>query len=112
MKLNIYEKKKIVKTYETDAYDLPWGVVTDVTNAINLDNLKNGTEEELYQAVGTLLITSGGMVNEMMKDMFDGLTDEELRKASTPEIIECIIDVVIYTINRITKGFEGGKKNK
>ena len=103
MKINIYEHRKIVKTYEIDAYDLPWGVVTDVTSAIDLEKLKNGTEDELYDMVGGLLLTSADKVNDLMKDMFDGLTDEELRKASAPEIIECLIDVVIYTITRIMK---------
>lgn len=103
MKINIYEKRKVVKTYEIDAYDLPWGVVTDVTSAIDLEQIRKGSTEDLYSAVGSLLLTSADKVNDLMKDMFDGLTDEELRKASAPEIIDCLIDVMIYTINRIAK---------
>lgn len=47
MKLNIYEKKQVVKTYEANSYDLMFGTVEDVANAINLDELKSGTDAEI-----------------------------------------------------------------
>ena len=107
MKLNIYEKKEIIKTFEADAYDLPWGVVRDVTSAIDMDRIKSGNQEEIYGAVGMLLINSTDTVSELMKDMFDGLTDEDLNRASTPEIIDCLLDVVTYTVNRIMRNSNG-----
>ena len=42
MKLPIYQKKEIVKTYEADTYDLMFGVLEDVADAIKLDELKSG----------------------------------------------------------------------
>lgn len=107
MKLNIYEKGKILKTYQVDEYELPWGVVTDVTSAIDLEKIQSGGMDELYSAFGGLLLTSSAKINDLMKDMFDGLTEEELRKASAPEIIECLIDVVVYTLQRIQNKTNG-----
>ena len=40
MKLNIYENKKVIKTYEADTYDLMYGTVTDLVKALDLDKLK------------------------------------------------------------------------
>ncbi len=37
LKLNIYEKRKVVKTYEVDEYDLPFGFVEDLVDAFKID---------------------------------------------------------------------------
>lgn len=107
MKLNIYEKKKVVKTYEADTYDLLWGVVEDVANAVNLADLKTGSEAELTKAVLALAAKSMGTVKNLLKDIFDGLTDEEIKKTKIKEIAVVFVDVVKYTIAEF-KGF-GGK---
>lgn len=107
MELNIYSKGKVIKTYQAETYELPWGVVTDVTSAIDIEKLANGGEDELYTMFGGLLLTSAPKINDLMMDIFDGLTEEELRKASAPEIIECLVDVVIYTFERIENKMNG-----
>ena len=37
LKLNIYEKRKIVKTYTAETYDLMFGTVEDLLNIIDID---------------------------------------------------------------------------
>lgn len=98
MKLNIYDKKKIVKTYTADTYDLLWGVVEDVAAAVDLDGLKTGSETEIMKLVLNLVLKSMGTVKELMKDVFDGITDEELKKTKVKEIAQVLVDVVKYTI--------------
>ena len=44
MKLNIYEKKKVVKTYTEETYRIEWGVMCDVAEALNLDDMKDGSD--------------------------------------------------------------------
>lgn len=107
MKLNIYNKKNIVKTYEADSYDLLFGVVEDVSNAINLDELKTGSENEILKLCLNLAAKSMGTVKELMKDIFDGITDEELKKAKVLEIATVLVDVVKYTIEQLGKNFSG-----
>lgn len=101
MKLNIYDKKNIVKTYETDEYDLLWGVVTDVSNAVNLDELQTGSQVEIMKLALDLVMKSVDTVNELLKDMFDGLTDDELRHVKVTEVAQAIVDVVTYTIGQL-----------
>lgn len=104
MKLNIYDKKKIVKTYEVDAYDLMFGTVEDVANAIDIDSLKTGSDVEIIKMVGKLVMTSMGTVKNLLKDIFDGLTDEELKGTKVSEIATVLVDVVKFTITQLNLG--------
>lgn len=107
MKLNIYEKKEIIKTYTAEAYDLPFGIVEDVAEAIDLDSLKTGSDVEIIKMVGNLLFKSMGTVKTLLKDIFDGITDEEIRKTTIPEIAKCLVDIVTYTIGQLNLGTKG-----
>lgn len=108
MKLNVYDKKKIVKTYEVDAYDLMFGTVEDVANAIDIDSLKSGSDVEIIKMVGKLVMSSMDTVKNLLKDIFDGLTDEELKNTKVSEIATVLVDVVKFTIAQLNLG-ENGK---
>ena len=103
MKLNIYEKKKIVKTYEEDAYSLTFGTVEDVADAIKIDELKTGSDAEILKLAMNLVLKSTGTVRDLMKDIFEGITDEELRKTTVVELAQVLVDVVKYTFEQIGK---------
>ena len=109
MKLNIYEKKTIVKTYEADTYDLMFGVLEDVADAIKLDELKNGTDTEIIKMAGNLVLHSMETVKGLFKDIFEGITDEELKHCKVSEMAVVLVDIVKYTLNQLGKGF--GTKN-
>lgn len=104
MKLNVYEKKQIVKTYEVDEYDLLWGVVEDVADAIKVDELKTGSNEEIMKLAVNLVVTGKDTVNFLLKDIFEGLTDEEIRKLRVSEIAKVLVDVVKFTIKQLNIG--------
>ena len=101
MKINIYDKKKVVKTYEADTYDLMFGTVEDVAEAINLDTLKTGSDVEIIKMVGKLVMTSFDTVKDLLKDMFDGITDEELKKTKVSEIATALVEVVQFTLRQL-----------
>lgn len=109
MKLNIYDKKKIVKTYTADTYDLMFGTMEEVANAVNIDEMKTGSEEEILKAVLKLVVGSMGTIKDLMKDIFDGITDEELKGAKVKEMARVLVEVVQYTIAELSQGF--GSKN-
>lgn len=104
MKLNIYEKKEIVKTYTADTYDLPFGIVEDVADAVNLDSLKTGDDVEIIKLVGNLVLKSMDTIKVLIKDVFDGITDEEIRKTTVPEIAQVLVDIVKFTIDQLSLG--------
>lgn len=107
MKLNIYEKKKIVKTYETNTYDLMFGTVEDVANAIDIDSLKTGSDKEIISLVVKLVTTSIGTLKYLLLDIFDGLTEEELKNTKVSEIVTVLVDTVKFTIEQLNIGTNG-----
>ena len=101
MKLNIYEKRKIVKTYTADEYDLMFGVLEDVIRVVNLDKVKTGSDAELIKLVGEAVISSMDTIKDLLKDIFEGLTDDEIKRAKVTEIGSVVLDVVKYTMLKL-----------
>lgn len=106
-KLNIYEKKKVVKTYTAETYDLMFGTVEDLIDLIDLDQLKNGTDAEIIKLVGKVIINGMGIIKPLLKDIFEGLTDEELKNTKVSEISTALVEIVKFSISQITKGTNG-----
>lgn len=106
MKLNIYGKvdgkKAVVKTYEVGTYDLMFGTCEDVANVVDLDQLKTGTDAEIVKMVGSAVINSKDTIKTLLLDIFEGLTEDELKNTKIKEIAGVLVDVVKYTITQLT----------
>lgn len=109
MKLNIYKNKEIVKTYETEQYDLMFGTVEDLMTIFDVDSLKTGSDVELIKLVSNSLPKCMNIVKPLLKDIFTGLNDEELRNVKLVEVAVIIVDVIKYALEQISTGF-GSKK--
>lgn len=107
MKLNIYDRKKVVKTYTTDSYDLMFGTVEDVANAIKLDEIQNGSETEILKAIIAMAMTSKEVVKDLLKDIFEGITDDEIRHTRVRDQAAVLYEVVVFTF----KGLSDKEKN-
>ena len=89
--LNIYkENNEIEKTYATD--NLLWGFYLEAVKAY--DDMKELTPVEQFT-----------MINDFVKRMFIGLTDEELERASGDDVMN-----VFNQLMRKAKAI-GGSKN-
>lgn len=106
LRLNIYEKNKIVKTYTTDTYDLMFGTVEDFCDLIEIDNLKTGSDAEIIKMAGKALTSGMETVKDLFKDIFEGLTDEELRKTKIKEMIKIVVEVIKYSVTEMNKGIK------
>lgn len=104
MKLTIYENKKPVKVYTTETYDLMFGTVEDIANSMNLDALQTGTDTEIIGMAAQLIRSNMDTVKDLLKDIFDGLTDEEIKKTKIKEIAKVLVDVVKFTITQLKTG--------
>lgn len=109
MKLNIYGKdengkKAILKTYDAETYDLMFGTIEDVAEAIDLDSLKTGEDVEIIKMISKLVMSSMDTIKDLLKDIFEGITDEELKAVKVKEIAIVLLDVVKYTIDQLGKG--------
>lgn len=104
MRLGIYEKKQLIKEYKADTYDLMFGTVEDIAEAMNLDGLQTGADVEIIQMAANLIKTNMDTVKDLLKDIFDGLTDEEIKKTKVREIARVLVDVVKYTVSQLKMG--------
>lgn len=107
MKLNIYEKKKIVKTYEAETYDLMFGTVEDFIELVDLDKLQTGSDAEIIKLVGGVVLKGMDVIKPLLKDVFEGLTDEELRNTKVSEIASVLVDIVKFAVTELSKGANG-----
>lgn len=107
LKLNIYEKKKIIKTYTAETYDLMFGTVEDLIDLINLDALETGSDAEIIKLVGNVVMKGMDIIKPLLKDVFEGLTDDELRGAKTTDIAKVLINIVKFSMAEMTKGVTG-----
>jgi DUF917 family protein len=104
LKLNIYNGKVIEKTYITDTYDLMYGTIEDVLNVIDLDKIDKSVE------LGKMIIRLLPLINPFLKDVFDGLTDEELRRTKVKEVKQIFEKIFSYGFDLLI-GVEDGSKN-
>lgn len=111
MKLDIYDHKTVVKTYETDAYEIMFGTVEDLIDAAKLDTIEHGSDAEIVIAATNLVTTSMGTVKELLKDIFEGLTDEEIKHTRVSDIVNVIVEVIMYAVGQISIFGGSGRKN-
>ena len=75
---------------------------------MDIDNIQADNRTELLKAVAKVLAHSMDIVKPLLKDIFEGLTDEELRNTKISEIVDALSNIVTYSINQITKGNRRG----
>lgn len=110
--LNVYEGRKVAKTYTAETYDLMYGTVEDVIEAVNLDALADGASDVTVAAAAAKLVTNGmGQIKPLLKDVFPGLTDDELKHVKVKDIVAVVIGIVQHTVEEVMR-FGGDGKNK
>ncbi len=105
LKLNIYNGKVIEKTYITDTYDLMYGTIEDVLNVIDLDKIDKSVE------LGKMIIRLLPLIKPFLKDVFDGLTDEELRRTKVKEVKQIFEKIFSYGFDLLIGVEDDNSKN-
>lgn len=97
LKLNIYDNsgKNIEKTYISDEFELMFGTVEDILEVIDFDKLND--EQQVVKAVTAML----GKLKPFLKQIFDGLTDEEIKRTRVKELAPLFMDIVFYSLNEL-----------
>ena len=105
LKLNIYNKKNITKTYTTESYDIMFGTVEDLLNLIDLEKINNSKNDMEFIKVVTEAVVKGfDIIKPLLKDIFEGLTDDELRNTKISEIVNILVSIIKITMTQITSG--------
>lgn len=92
MKLNVYKnQREIEKTYEIDNYDLMYGTVEDVLSLF--DDIEDYTDN---MQIFKVIQKNRNKLNDLLKDIFPDLTDEELRRIKLKELIPVFMELFTY----------------
>ena len=103
--LKIYEGKEVVKTYTVETIDFSFGVVEDVLDALKLEELKTGNKTEL----ATMIIKCSKQLKPFLKDLFPGVTDEEIRRSHMQNLIEVFKGLYEYATKELLAATETEK---
>lgn len=96
LKLNIYKNsKEVEKTYTAGEYDLMWGTIEDLTSVVDLDRIDDNV------AVGKMILNVLPQIKPILKQIFEGLTDEEIKRTKVKELIPLFIDVFTYAFSQL-----------
>ena len=90
LSLNIYkkdDKNAIEKTYTAESYDLMLGTVEDLMQLIDVDKMTDNI------AVTQMVVSGFSKLKPFIKDIFDGVTDDELKRVKVKELIPMFIQV-------------------
>ena len=100
--LNIYEKKNVVKTYEADSYDLMFGTLEDFLKIVDEKMFTEDISDFDFAKLAFLTVKNClGEIKPLLFDVFDGLTEEELRKTKASELIAVVINIAKYAFTEI-----------
>lgn len=107
LKLNVYKGSKVAKTYTAESFRLSTGVCEDILQLIDIDKILSGDlqDSQFQKFLGFEIMKvvqrSFGSFKDFLKDIFDGLTDEEIRKTDIVEVGNVVYQIVLYTVNRL-----------
>ena len=102
LKLNVYKKKEIEKTYTTNDYEVMYGTVEDLLDLLDLEALTNTADQDsLITALSRLLKSRQDVINPLLMDIFDGLTAEELRRVKAREVLEVIVGLTGFSLEQL-----------
>lgn len=103
LKLNIYKgKNEIERTYTAQDYDVMYGTVEDLLDLLDLEALTNtGDKEGIISAVTRLLKARKDVINPLMLDIFDGLTEEELRRTKAIDLLNVIVGLTGFSLDQL-----------
>ena len=83
LKLPIYDGANIVKTYTAETINFSFGVVEDILNALNVEEMKTGDNKE----IAVMILKCSKQLKPFLMDLFEGVTAEEIRHTKIQDLI-------------------------
>lgn len=107
IRLNVYDKGQVINSYTADVYNIMFGTVEDLLGTIDFEKIQDGTDREIVTSVAAAIPKAFEQVKQLLKDIFPGITDEELKHCRVKEIAVAIVNIIKFTIADIK-----GEKSK
>ncbi len=107
-KLNVYNGKTIEKTYTANDFSLMTGTCEDILNTIQIDKLAIADTDTPSVEFLTMFMGLFKQFNPIMKQVFDGLTDDEYKRTHMDEVANISWKIIMYTLTTL---FSVSEKN-
>ena len=101
LKLTIYKGKEIEKTYTAQDYNVMYGTVEDLLDLLDLDALTGKDKGSMLSAVSRLMKSRQDVINPLMLDIFDGLTEDELRRTKAIDVVNVILGLAGFSFDQL-----------
>ena len=103
--LNIYNENNTVieKQYKAEEVNILFGTIEDLIDLIDENNLQDNME------LAKVLVKSMKKLKPVLKQVFVGVTDEELRLTRTNELVPLFMQIIKYMFTQVNS--LGGSKN-
>ena len=109
LKINIYnDNDEVVKTYTKETYSIKMGFLKRIVKTLDIETIVsafsgNTMEDniELIKVASNFVCSSYDTIQELMKDIFKGLTNEEYENVSINEVANVLVNLVKYTVSTI-----------
>lgn len=108
--LKIYEGRNVVKEYKAETIDFSFGVVEDVLDALDLEHAADDKGNLNNMRVAAAAIKASKQLKPFLKDMFEGVTDAELRTVRMQNLAEIFRGLYEYAVNELGLAV-GNEKN-
>ena len=105
LKLKVNDGKENAKIYTADTIDCSFGVVEDILNILDFDKIGNKTE------LAVMIMKSSKQLKPFLKDLFEGVSDEELRTVKISNIVEVFKNLYNYALNELGSVASSDEKN-
>ena len=112
LKLNIYNKDKIEKSYiVNDAY-INTGIVETIFDLVDIDKLmsKTTTQEELGKELLKIIVKGWSSFKQVIMELCEGLTEEEWKKTKIGDVAKIIIAILQNALSSLNE-VGGSEKN-
>ncbi len=111
LKLDTYKlengKEVIDKTFYSQDFSLKYGTVEDFVGIIDFEQIKTGSDAEIALLIWKAIANGTDIINSLLKKVFIGITDEDLRNANTASIVKVLVDLAQFTILEVMNGATG-----
>lgn len=97
LKLNVYERGSLVKTYTSQSFRLSTGVVRKIIKQINIEKfVKDGkiNEESSVFEIVKVISNSFDVFIEILMDIFPDITEEECENTDVFEVAKLIFAAI------------------
>lgn len=110
LRLPIYEGNEIKKEYTAENYTVKFGTAEDIINLLDGEKITQGTDREMVAALAKSIPKATDTIKFLIKDIFPGITDEEIRDTSVVDIAVVLVGVFKTTVFEIM--VESGNSKK